>query len=298
MNFNRTILFLFLFIFISPTWSYDTNLYNQIIKELRCLVCQNQSLAESDSSLAKDLRNKVREMLEDGKSRDEIHEYMTDRYSDYVLYEPPLNKFTWFLWYGPFIVLLLAIVVSIHKVRGARKIIKSRVQREKSSKKNNVRRSKPEKLILFLILFIPLTSITIYILSNEYIRHSISTMFEDKSPTIDVKITLNPKIYKKLAGNEIIFVYARNLNGMKIPLAINLINLSKDADEYFVTLNNTMNMIDKYTLSEAKSVKVIVRITKYKTAVPVKGDYIGTKDIVELLDYNEIVVNVDSIVEE
>ncbi len=298
MNLNRTILFLFLFIFICPAWSYDSNLYNQIIKELRCLVCQNQSLAESDSSLAKDLRNKVKEMLYDGKSRDEIHKYMTERYSDYVLYEPPLNKHTWFLWYGPFIVLVLAILASIYKVRGSRKTAKKKEEKKKDNKKNNIKRRKPDRLILFLIIFIPLVATTVYIFSTEYIRHSISTIFEDKSPVIDVKITINPKIYKKLSGNEIVFVYARNLNGMKVPLAINLINLNKDAKDFLVTLNNTMNMIDKYTLSEAKSVKVIVRITKYKTAVPVKGDYIGTKDIAKLLDYNEITINVDSIVEE
>ncbi|MEC7886064.1 MAG: cytochrome c-type biogenesis protein, partial [Pseudomonadota bacterium] len=290
MNLNRTILFLFLFIFICPAWSYDSNLYNQIIKELRCLVCQNQSLAESDSSLAKDLRNKVKEMLYDGKSRDEIHKYMTERYSDYVLYEPPLNKHTWFLWYGPFIVLVLAILASIYKVRGSRKTAKKKEEKKKDNKKNNIKRRKPDRLILFLIIFIPLVATTVYIFSTEYIRHSISTIFEDKSPVIDVKITINPKIYKKLSGNEIVFVYARNLNGMKVPLAINLINLNKDAKDFLVTLNNTMNMIDKYTLSEAKSVKVIVRITKYKTAVPVKGDYIGTKDISKLLDYNEITI--------
>ena len=78
--------------------------YNQIIENLRCLVCQNQSLSESDSNLAKDLRNKVKNMLQSGQTEEEIYKFMSDRYTDYVLYNPPIKKSTFFLWFRPFLI--------------------------------------------------------------------------------------------------------------------------------------------------------------------------------------------------
>ena len=83
------------------SYAIDENKYNTIIENLRCLVCQNQSLSESDSNLAKDLRLKVKTMLGSGKTEEEIYKFMSDRYTDYVLYNPPLKKSTWFLWYSP-----------------------------------------------------------------------------------------------------------------------------------------------------------------------------------------------------
>jgi cytochrome c-type biogenesis protein CcmH len=72
-----------------------------IASELRCLVCQNQTIAESNADLAVDLRRQVREMLSSGKSQAEIYTYMTDRYGDFVLYRPPLKGSTALLWFGP-----------------------------------------------------------------------------------------------------------------------------------------------------------------------------------------------------
>ncbi len=69
--------------------------------ELRCLVCQNQTIADSNAGLAVDLRNQVREMLRAGKSEKEILAYMTQRYGDFVLYRPPVNSNTALLWFGP-----------------------------------------------------------------------------------------------------------------------------------------------------------------------------------------------------
>ena len=69
--------------------------------ELRCLVCQNQTIADSNADLAVDLRNQVREMLRQGKSEKEIIDYMTARYGDFVLYRPPVNPATALLWFGP-----------------------------------------------------------------------------------------------------------------------------------------------------------------------------------------------------
>ena len=73
----------------------------RISNELRCLVCQNETIAASHADLAVDLRNQVREMLRQGRSDAEIMQYMTDRYGDFVLYRPPVKPTTWVLWYGP-----------------------------------------------------------------------------------------------------------------------------------------------------------------------------------------------------
>lgn len=92
--------------------------YKNLIAELRCLVCQNQNLADSDAELAKDLRRKTVEMLRAGKSDDDVRTYMSDRYGDFVLYKPPFNQTTAFLWLGPFILLIgviIGLVIAIRK---------------------------------------------------------------------------------------------------------------------------------------------------------------------------------------
>ena len=81
--------------------------YQKIISELRCLVCQNQNLADSNAGLAKDLRLKTEEMLRAGKSDQEILDYMRDRYGDFVLYRPPFSWSTAIIWLGPFLLLLI-----------------------------------------------------------------------------------------------------------------------------------------------------------------------------------------------
>ena len=81
----------------------------QLASELRCLVCQNQSLADSHADLAVDLRNEVREQMKAGKSDDEIRAWMTARYGDFVLYRPPVKSTTMLLWLGPFLLLAVAV---------------------------------------------------------------------------------------------------------------------------------------------------------------------------------------------
>ncbi len=78
--------------------------------ELRCLVCQNQTIADSHADLAVDLRNQIRSMLAKGQSEDEIRRYMTDRYGDFVLYRPPFKPTTALLWAGPPVLLVIALV--------------------------------------------------------------------------------------------------------------------------------------------------------------------------------------------
>jgi cytochrome c-type biogenesis protein CcmH len=91
----------------------------EITGELRCLVCQNQTIADSHADLAVDLRNQVLEMLRRGDSRDQIIDYMTARYGDFVLYRPPLKESTWLLWFGPGMLLLggLAILIVVLRRR-------------------------------------------------------------------------------------------------------------------------------------------------------------------------------------
>ena len=86
-------------------------------EELRCLVCQNQSLADSNADLAIDLRNQVRELMQAGKSDEEIREFMVGRYGDFVLYSPPVKASTLVLWGGPFVLLVIGVVLLATYVR-------------------------------------------------------------------------------------------------------------------------------------------------------------------------------------
>ena len=94
--------------------------YNDLIAELRCLVCQNQNLADSNAELAVDLRRKTYEMVSQDKSEKEIADYMVQRYGDFVLYRPPLNSNTLLLWVGPFIILLIGVGLLIRTIRRRR----------------------------------------------------------------------------------------------------------------------------------------------------------------------------------
>jgi cytochrome c-type biogenesis protein CcmH len=77
----------------------------KIAEELRCLVCQNQNIADSHAELAVDLKNQVREMLKKGMSDKDVIDFMVNRYGDFVLYRPPVKGTTWLLWFGPFVLL-------------------------------------------------------------------------------------------------------------------------------------------------------------------------------------------------
>ena len=81
--------------------------YTNLIQELRCMVCQNQNLAESEAPLAVDMKEKIREMLENGKTETDIKKFLAERYSSYILYEPPINKQNIFLWLGPFLFIII-----------------------------------------------------------------------------------------------------------------------------------------------------------------------------------------------
>ena len=93
---------------------------NEIAAELRCLVCQNQTIADSHADLAVDLKNQVRDMVRSGKTQDEIVDYMVQRYGDFVRYRPPVKASTYLLWAGPFLLLFLGIVVLMQNLKKRR----------------------------------------------------------------------------------------------------------------------------------------------------------------------------------
>lgn len=91
--------------------------YHSLIEDLRCLVCQNQNIAESNAELAKDMRRKTYEMIKQGQSETEISEYMVTRYGDFVLYRPPFNPMTWLLWFGPVLVFVFGVIYVIRLMK-------------------------------------------------------------------------------------------------------------------------------------------------------------------------------------
>jgi cytochrome c-type biogenesis protein CcmH len=91
--------------------------FQQLTRQLRCLVCQNENLADSNADLARDLRREVFQLMQAGKSDAEIKQYLVDRYSDFVLYDPPVRPGTWLLWFGPLLILLAGAAVVVVTVR-------------------------------------------------------------------------------------------------------------------------------------------------------------------------------------
>lgn len=91
--------------------------WDHIAAELRCLVCQNESLASSNAELAVDLRREVRSLIEQGKSDTDIRSFLVKRYGDFVLYKPEVKPVTWLLWFGPFALLLMALAVALRLMR-------------------------------------------------------------------------------------------------------------------------------------------------------------------------------------
>jgi cytochrome c-type biogenesis protein CcmH len=85
--------------------------FQQLLRELRCLVCQNQDLSDSNAGLAKDLRWQVYQLVKEGKSTSQVREYLTARYGDFILFKPPLKAATYLLWFGPLLFLCLGFLV-------------------------------------------------------------------------------------------------------------------------------------------------------------------------------------------
>jgi len=95
-----------------------------LTEQLRCLVCQNETLADSRADLAEDLRKQIREQIKAGKSDKEIIGFLTERYGDFVLYNPPIKKTTYLLWFGPFVLLIGGTAVLYRYLKARRELIK------------------------------------------------------------------------------------------------------------------------------------------------------------------------------
>lgn len=98
-------------------------LVNDITGELRCLVCQNQTIADSHADLAVDLKNQVRDMVAKGQTQDEIVAYMVKRYGDFVLYRPPFKPTTYLLWSGPVLFMVLGLFILIYNLKKRKTVI-------------------------------------------------------------------------------------------------------------------------------------------------------------------------------
>ncbi len=123
------------FICIAPIWAQvaqpiedpaiEARMKN-LTKQLRCLVCQNETLADSQAQLAEDLRRQIREQIKAGKSDQEILAYATQRYGDFILYNPPVKATTYLLWFGPFLLLVIGSVLLFRFLKQRRAMIEAK----------------------------------------------------------------------------------------------------------------------------------------------------------------------------
>ena len=149
---KRSVIYSFLLVFILSSlpiqarvaaYEFDTPeqeaAYKEMVSELRCLVCQNQNIADSNAELAQDLKRKTYEMVMQGKDKNEIADFMVQRYGDFVLYRPPVSNTTLLLWSGPFIIFVIGIIVLI-------RVIKSK-QRDHSNQLTAEEKAKAEDML-------------------------------------------------------------------------------------------------------------------------------------------------------
>ena len=120
---------------------------DNVTSELRCLVCQNQTIADSHADLAIDLKNQVRDMMANGKTKDDVINYMGQRYGDFVRYRPPMKPTTYLLWFGPFLLLVTGGVVLITSLKRRSKRLAGTVplSEEESKKLESLLQSTEDK---------------------------------------------------------------------------------------------------------------------------------------------------------
>lgn len=107
-------------------------------EELRCLVCQNQSLADSDAPLAMDLRREVLDLMRSGMGDQEIKDYLVNRYTDFVLYRPRVNSSTYLLWFGPFLLVAIALWVLIRAIKRQQQLMNEEEQQDMNNNQEQV----------------------------------------------------------------------------------------------------------------------------------------------------------------
>lgn len=155
---SRAVLIAVLLFFVSPIWSAEvivsfdsqeqSELYHDLLKEYRCLKCQNQNLADSNASLAGDLRREIRDQILAGNGKKEIDQYLIARYGDFVLYRPPFSAKTAILWIAPFVLLIVALISVLIMIKRQRK--RSQIIEEGAHDQDelfNMRLEKAKKLL-------------------------------------------------------------------------------------------------------------------------------------------------------
>ena len=115
MKIFKIILFCLVLFYFSPLIANETELQNKITKNLRCLVCQGQSVYDSDSEFALSLKLLVKNKIEQGFSDEQIYNFLTDKYGEWILYDPKLNKNTYLLWFLPILILLFGGAIVLKK---------------------------------------------------------------------------------------------------------------------------------------------------------------------------------------
>jgi len=112
--------------------------YQSLISELRCLVCQNQTIADSNADLAKDLRQQVYDMLQQGKSEQDVVDFMTQRYGDFVMYRPAFTVKTGLLWLGPIVFLLIGIITVVILARSKKSTQQVALDKQQQNRLNDI----------------------------------------------------------------------------------------------------------------------------------------------------------------
>jgi len=123
---------------IEPIAAEYESRYHNLLAELRCLVCQNQTIAESNAELAVDLRNEVKRMLAQGSTDKDIIDFMSQRYGDFVLYKPLVKPKTYLLWFGPFVFLAAVLLIMIIVVMRQQKTTNTTLSAEEQEKLKSI----------------------------------------------------------------------------------------------------------------------------------------------------------------
>lgn len=113
--------------------------------ELRCLVCQNESLADSNADLALDLRRVLYKMIQNNATDKEIISFMVNRYGDFILYKPPVEPTTWLLWFGPFILVALGLIILFRVIRNTRKQGDAKITAEEQKQLDSLLKNEKEE---------------------------------------------------------------------------------------------------------------------------------------------------------
>jgi len=119
--------------------------YKNLINEFRCVVCQNQNIADSNAALAKDLRKQVFKMINAGKSDEEIMMFMVTRYGDFVLYRPQFNSMTFLLWVGPFVIFIIGLYFLISFIRQRKEVVVTELSHKEKEKIKQLLDNKEQK---------------------------------------------------------------------------------------------------------------------------------------------------------